>query len=125
MSSMQSGSSGNFYCHTAANLKLPSNNEMIYQSFLAILVVTTWPRQTVCQAWNKTDNTKLAKPFRKRPGRGCISSQDTRVNTTKMILLQFFPEHCKPDIHKGYKNFGPLFWEKARAWNLNKTLEGA
>ena len=46
-----------FYCHTGANLKLPSNNKMIDQSFLEFLVIATWPRQMVCQP-----GTKLTMP---------------------------------------------------------------
>ena len=97
---------------------------MIDQS-LEFLVVCNMAKADGVPTWNKTDNAKLAELFRKGPGRGGISSQDTSVNTAKKILLQFFLEHCKPDVHKAYKSFGPLFQEQARAWNLNKRLEGA
>ena len=76
-------------------------------------------------AWSKKDDAKLAELFRKGPSHGGISSNDTSVNTAKKVLLTHFPERCKPDVHKAYKNFGPLFREKARAWNINQTLTGA
>ena len=46
-----------FYCHIATDLKLPSNNKMIDQAFLALSVITTWPRKMVCQP-----GTKLTMP---------------------------------------------------------------
>ena len=45
-----------FYCHTGADLKLLSSNEMIDQ-LLEFLVVATLPRQMVCQP-----GTKLTTP---------------------------------------------------------------
>jgi hypothetical protein len=67
--------------------------------------------------WGKEDDVKLAELFRRGARNGGVSTTDLGAKAVKAVNQEHFPE-------RDYKNFGPLFRKKARAWNLNETLSG-
>ena len=77
------------------------------QLFAAGLLTVVW--------WNKSDNEKLAKLWH-TPHSG-IDPKDLSVDAVKKVHENYFPQFK-------YPNFAPLYRDKARAWNVNKTLDG-
>jgi hypothetical protein len=68
--------------------------------------------------WGKEDDAKLAELFRLGPRNGGVTTKDLSAKAVKKVNDTHFPE-------RAYKNFVPLFRKKARAYNLNQTLNGA
>lgn len=71
---------------------------------------------SISSNWKKEDDAKLAALFRKGPYKG-VSTKDLNSKTIRKVLETYFPE-------KKYANFAPLFWRKARAFDLDKELSG-
>jgi hypothetical protein len=67
--------------------------------------------------WGKEDDAKLKELFQRGPHKGGVSTNDLSTKALQAINSKYFPE-------RDYKNFGPLFRKKVRAWNLNDTLQG-
>jgi len=68
--------------------------------------------------WGKEDDAKLKELFRRGVRNGGVSTTDLGTKAVKEVNDKYFP-------NRDYKNFGPLFRKKARAWNLNSTLQGS
>ena len=67
------------------------------------------------------DDAKLSALFRKKTANGSkplIDTTDLNVKTVKAVNDKYFPD-------KIYKNFGPVYRKKARAWNLAQELSGS
>ena len=73
---------------------------------------------TPVKKWGKEDDAKLAELFRRGPRAGGVSPRDLGNKAVESTRDKYFKE-------REYKNFAPLFRKKARAWNLNQTLNGA
>jgi hypothetical protein len=67
--------------------------------------------------WSKADDAKLAELFRKGTRNHGISTKDLSAKYIHKVIKDHFPE-------REFKNFSVLFRRKARAWNLNQTLQG-
>jgi hypothetical protein len=88
---------------------------VIYLSLSVLLAVFT---AMTSKKWGKEDDAKLAELFRRGPRNGGVSTKDLSAKAIKKVNEAYFKE-------RAYKNFGPLFRKKARAYNLNQTLNGA
>jgi hypothetical protein len=67
--------------------------------------------------WSKADDAKLAELFRKGTRNHGISTKDLSAKYIHKVIKDHFPD-------REFKNFSVLFRRKARAWNLNQTLQG-
>ena len=65
--------------------------------------------------WGKSDDEKLAELW--RTGRNGINPEDLSIEAVKNIHRTHFSQFK-------YENFAPLYRDKARSWNVNRTLEG-
>ena len=70
------------------------------------------------KAWGKNEDLKLHRLFRIRNDRGGVDSRDLTQKSVKAVQEKNFPD-------RPYKNFAPLFRNKARRWNINHALLGA
>ena len=60
----------------------------------------------------------LQRIFKLRTDRGGVDSLDLTQETIKAVREAHFPD-------RAYRNFAPLFRNKARKWNLNNALIGS
>ncbi len=68
--------------------------------------------------WGAADDAKLAYLFRRGPKNGGVTTGDLSVTYVQSVHSKYFPA-------RNYKNFAPLYRKKARAWNIEKSLEGS
>jgi hypothetical protein len=84
-------------------------------SWITILLTLTMTTQT---KWGAADDAKLAHLFRKGPKNGGVETGDLGVPYVKTVHSKHFPA-------RNYTNFAPLFRKKARAWNIEQSLQGS
>jgi hypothetical protein len=65
--------------------------------------------------WSKADDKKLAELF--RTPRNKVDPEDLSIEAVKEVHKRYFKQFK-------YQNFAPLYRDKARAWNVNRSLEG-
>ena len=68
--------------------------------------------------WGENEDLKLHRLFKIRNDRGGVDSRDLTQKAVKVVQEKHFPD-------RPYKNFAPLFRNKARRWNINHALFGA
>ena len=75
-------------------------------------------RKEINKAWGKNEDLKLHRLFRLRNDRDGVDSRDLTQKSVKVVQEKHFTD-------RPYKNFAPLFSNKARRWNLNNALLSA
>ena len=70
------------------------------------------------KAWGVNEDLKLHRLFRIRNNRGGVDYRDLTQKSVNEVQEKHFPD-------RPYKNFAPLFRNKARKWNINNALLGA